>query len=342
MNRSFFSFFLMMFAFVGVRAQQADTKTLQETARTFTRQGDYTNAIVVLNGAIQKDPGNLDLQKDLVFNYYLQKDFAKGLTASRALLDRTDADPQCYQLTGLFLKALGESKECEKMYKAGLKKFPQSGALYGEYGEMLIAKQDNTGAIREWERGIETDPGFSTNYYHASKYYASTTDNRVWCLVYGEIFLNLESYSKRTAEIKDLLLDEYKQLFTSGDITKSQNKQTPFVSTWLSTMSKQSDAVAQGITTASLTVLRTKFVLAWFEKTPPPFAFRLFEYQRQLLKDGLFDAYNEWIFGAAENLTAFQTWSTAHSEEYNRFVNFQKSRVFHMPEGQYYQIAQAK
>jgi hypothetical protein len=58
-----------------------------------------------------------------------------------------------------------------------------------------------------------------------------------------------------------------------------------------------------------------------------------------LLKEGLFDAYNEWIFGAVENLPAFQTWSNAHSDEYSRFTNFQKGRIFKLPEGQYYQTA---
>jgi hypothetical protein len=61
-----------------------------------------------------------------------------------------------------------------------------------------------------------------------------------------------------------------------------------------------------------------------------------------LLKDGLFDAYNEWIFGAASNLPAFQTWTNTHSDDYSRFINFQKGRVFKLPEGQYYQVSAAK
>jgi tetratricopeptide (TPR) repeat protein len=338
MNRTFFSLCLLTLPALGLYAQQPDSKTLQETAKTFTRQGDYANAIVVLAGASQKDPQNLDLQKDLAFNYYLQKDYAKGLNVARALTERTDADAQCYQLAGLFYKAVDESKECEKLYKAGIKRFPKSGVMYSEYGEMLLARQDNTGAIHQWEKGIESDPGFSTNYYYACKYYDAVKDNKAWSLIYGEIFVNLESYSKRTAEIKDILMDGYKSLFAEGDLTKDQNLKSPFAAAWLNTMSQQRSAVAQGITTASLTLLRTKFILAWFEITPQPFTFRLFDYQRQLLKEGMFDAYNQWLFGAAENLPAFQSWSNTHAEEYNKFTGFQRGRVFHMPEGQYYQV----
>ncbi len=56
------------------------------------------------------------------------------------------------------------------MYKQGIKKFPSSGELYNEYGEMLWVKQDPE-AIRFWEKGIEVDPNYSSNYYNASKYY---------------------------------------------------------------------------------------------------------------------------------------------------------------------------
>ena len=40
----------------------------------------------------------------------------------------------------------------------------------------------------------------------------------------------------------------------------------------------------------------------------------------------MFDAYNQWLFGAAENLTAFQAWTTTHSDDYTRFTDFQKGR----------------
>ncbi|HEX9511910.1 MAG TPA: tetratricopeptide repeat protein [Puia sp.] len=335
MNRILLLPFILVLASLATYAQQPDAKTLQETARTFTRQGDYANAIVVLNGAVQKDPQNIELLKDLAFNYYLQRDYSKGLNIARPLTERPDADVQCYQMTGLFYKAIDEPKECEKLYKAGIKRFPRSGVLYNEYGEMLWARQEYS-AIKQWEKGIEIDPNYSSNYYNAAKHYFLTYD-KVWSIIYGEIFVNLESYSRRTAEIKDLLLEGYKKLFAEGDMLKNQNTKSPFVAAYLGILSNVSPAIAQGVTAESLTVLRTKFILAWFEKYPAGYPFRLFDYQRQLLKDGLFDAYNEWIFGAAENLPAFQTWSTAHGEDYSRFTNFQKGRIFKLPEGQYYQ-----
>jgi tetratricopeptide (TPR) repeat protein len=312
-----------------------DTRSVQETARAYTRQGDFTNALVVLNEGLKKDPQNLELSKDVAFNYYLAKDYDKGIAVGKGLVDRADADVTSYQILALLYKAIGQAKECDKLYKAGIKRFPQSGVLLSEYGEMLWANQDFS-AIKLWEKGIEIDPNYSGNYYNAARYYFFTQD-KVWGLIYGEIFLNLESYSKRTAEIKDLLLEGYKKLFTDPNMQKNQDIKSPFVVAFLNVIGKESFTIAKGISTESLTVLRTKFIIDWFQTYPTNYPFHLFDYERQLLKDGMFDAYNQWLFGAAGNLTVFQAWTTAHSDEYTRFTDFQKGRVFKMPAGQYYQ-----
>jgi len=334
MNRKIFLLAFSALVCLSAFAQTQDVKTLQETAKTFMNQGDFANAVVVLNRGLQQDPTNLEMLESLAFAYYLQRNYSKSLEISKPLLERQDADVQAYQLVGLVYKAIEERKECEKMYRQGIKRFPESGALYNEYGEMLWTKQDND-AIRWWEKGIEVDPNYSSNYYNAAKFYYFTYD-KVWSLIYGEIFVNLESYSKRTPEIKTILLEGYKKLFSDPSIQKYQNNKNPFVSAYLGCISDQVGAVSQGVTPESLTVLRSKFVLEWFEKNAGKFPFRLFEYHRQLLKEGMFDAYNQWIFGAAQNLPMFQSWTTTHSEEYNRFINFQKGRVMKLPAGQYY------
>src|ERR1700722_4292201 len=93
-----------------------DAKTTQETARAYTRQGDYTNALVVLNEGLKKDPQNPELSKDIAFNYFLEKEFDKGIAVAKALIERPDADVTSYQILAMLYKAVGEVKECDKMY----------------------------------------------------------------------------------------------------------------------------------------------------------------------------------------------------------------------------------
>jgi hypothetical protein len=161
--------------------------------------------------------------------------------------------------------------------------------------------------------------------------------DKVWGLIYGEIFVNLESYSKRTPEVKNMLLEGYKKLFSETDLTKNQDNKNEFVTTYLEIMKNQSPGLSTGVSPDALSAVRSRFLLEWFSKQSSRLPFRLFEYHRQLARAGMFEAYNQWLFGTANNLSAFQQWTVTHSEEYNRFNTFQKNRVFKLPEGQYYQ-----
>ena len=284
-------------------AQPEDPKTLHETAKTFMRSGDFENAIIVLTRALQKDNKNLEMQKDLVMSYYLKRDYEKALDGVKALIDRDDADVVTFQIAGNVYKALEEVKDCDKVYKKGLKKFPKSGPLYSEYGELLWATKDFS-AIDQWEKGIEADPGYSGNYYNAALYYFYTKD-KVWSLIYGEIFVNMESLGERGAAMKQLLLQGYKEkLFADADLMKGEEKnKSEFAKAFLKTMGKQSSLANKGVTTETLTMIRARFILDWYENNAAKYPFRLFDYQRQLLQEGMFDAYNQWLFGTVRKFS---------------------------------------
>ena len=111
------------------QTESVDVKTVQETAKNYIRQGDYSNAVLVLNRGLQTNTDNLDLQKDLAFAYYLNRDYAHGIEVAKKFPERSDADVQSFQILGMLYKSIEEVKECEKMYKAALKKFPNSGTL---------------------------------------------------------------------------------------------------------------------------------------------------------------------------------------------------------------------
>ena len=211
-----------------ITAQSEDSKQLQETAMNFLRSGDYDNAILVLNRALQQDKNSLELQKNLVMAYYYKRDYEKALDGVKVLIDRDDADVMTFQIAGNVYKALEEVKDCEKMYKKALRKFPNSGPLYSEYGELLWAIKDFS-AIQYWEKGIQVDPSFSGNYYNAAQHYFYSND-KVWALIYGEIFVNMESLTERGAAMKKLLLDGYKEkLFKETNLmTGEENNKNAF------------------------------------------------------------------------------------------------------------------
>lgn len=331
-------FFLLITVIAFVSGGAAQEQNLSETARSFMRSGDFDNAILVLNRAIQQDGRNLELRKDLALSYYYKRDYTKALDEMKLILDSDEADAVSYQIGGNIYKALEEVKEAEKMYKKALKKFPKSGALHSEYGELLWAKKDFN-AIEQWEKGLQEDPAYAGNYYNAALYYFYTKD-KVWSLIYGEVFVNMEHLTERAASMKGLLLQGYKEkLFADADIMKDQEKsKSPFAKAFLQAMSKQASLVNRGISTEILTAIRTRFILDWFASAnASKFPFKLFDYQQQLIREGMFEAYNQWLFGTVENLPGYDNWTKTHADAYNNFMAFQKGRIFKIPTGQYYQ-----
>ncbi|HET7898083.1 MAG TPA: hypothetical protein VFL47_10445 [Flavisolibacter sp.] len=317
-------------------ATVAGAQSAHETAYNFMRTGDHDNAILVLNKAIQTEPDNEQLLQDLTLAYYYKKDFAQAKSYAQKLMERDDLDITSYQIAGTVYRALEELKEAEKVYKKGLKKNPASGALYSEYGEMLWSKNDE-GAIRQWEKGIEMDPSYPGNYYHAATFYHFTKD-KVWTLIYGEIFVNMEYLTDRATEVKKILLSDYKEkLFLNKD-GEGDKKTSPFANAVYETFQKQASLVSKGLTVETLTMIRTRFILDWFAKYGEKYPFKLFDYQRQLIREGMFEAYNQWLFGPVENLATFDQWTKVHSDEYKRYTAFQRNRVFKMPAGQYYGV----
>jgi Flp pilus assembly protein TadD len=109
------TYFVLLFLIAATSLFAQSAKDLHETARTFIQQGDYANAVLVLNRASQIDPADIDITKDLALSYYLQKDNDKALETIKPLLDKNDADDQSFQIAGNIYKQLAQTKECEKL-----------------------------------------------------------------------------------------------------------------------------------------------------------------------------------------------------------------------------------
>ncbi|MBI3883368.1 MAG: tetratricopeptide repeat protein [Sphingobacteriales bacterium] len=332
--KKYIPIFIVLFILLNLTAFTQDAKQALETSRNFMLKGDHSNAVLVLNRALKTNPKNIELMKSLAYNYYMQKNYSKALETIKVALDKDDVDDQCFQIAGNIYIEMENVKDAEKNYKKGIKKFPDSGPLYNELGELLWT-QHNFDAIKEWEEGIEMDPGYSMNYYNAARYYYMNADY-IWSAIYGEFYINMDPLSANTPELKTILLESYKRIFTDEDLTKNYKSKNLFAEAFIKCMNKQSSIAAMGINTESITMIRTRFNLDWFNEYAAKFPIRLFDLQKQLLQNGMFNAYNQWIFGTAENLPAYENWINTHSDEYAEFSRFQKGRIFKIPKGQYY------
>jgi tetratricopeptide (TPR) repeat protein len=109
-----------------------------------------------------------------------------------------------YQLLGNCYDYRGDSTKALTIYHEGLKAFPRSGRLYYEIGSSAFIAGETDKALALWVRGTRVEPRFATNYYWICKGLARTP-NKIWSVLYGELFLNLEPSSDRSKEISELL-----------------------------------------------------------------------------------------------------------------------------------------
>ncbi len=332
-----FTLLTFVASFSVIQAQEQTTKLLQETARTLVQKGDFDNAVVILERAKQQEPGNIEILKDLCFASYLKRDFGKSIEVGKELVEKPNADEQSFQILGFSYKATANSKEAAKLYRTALRKFPNSGVIYNEYAELLASDNELEEAITQWEKGIEVDPVYSSNYYNATMYYARK-NNWIRAALYGEIFLNLESYSKRTEETKTQLLAVYNSLLAPASLQQLKDAKTTsvFEKNILEVLAKNAGSTKGNNNIEDLISVRTKFIVEWVSSKQKTYPFQLFNHQQYLLSQALFEAYNYWLFGTEANADKYLAWQKTHVKETEGFKTFQQSRVFKLPVGEYF------
>jgi len=311
-----------------------DANRLHEMGKNYMIDGDYSNAESLLNEAYNLDTNNIIFTKDLALCLYFEKEYKRGIKLLAQKIDSGFADDQTFQIAGTLYAANQQFVEAENLYLKAIKKFPGNGAFYNDIGELLFRQQNNQ-CIDFWERGIELDPIYARNYFNACKFYENSEP--IWSIIYGETYVNLDPLNQKTPEIKDILLNNYKNYFADLSDEKYVKEKNKFLQKILKTLSKQFEIVVEkGITTSTLIMIRTKFILDWYNDNPEKFPFKLFDMHLKLLREGMFEAYNHWLFGSSENLSAFQNWSQLHNQEYSEFMLHFKANPFKPIKDEFY------
>lgn len=326
---------LVFAALLAGQAALAQTTDLQKLAREQAQRSQFDSAYNTLSKALEQKPNDVDLLKDQVYVCVLKRDFENGLRIGQMLVKQPAADEQSYQVLGMVYKNLAEYGPAEKMYKEALQKYPASGILYSEYGDMLAQDGKEKEAISVWEKGIQQDVNSNNNYYYAAKYYAAN-DNLLWSLLYGEIFVNIESYTPRTEEIKTLLYNGYKKLFTANTLTQINSKAKGFGKAFTDVLVKNYQPLTAD-TIGSITTIRMLATADWVNTgNSKKYPFRLFDLHRQLIDNKSFEAYNQWLFGNAADPGKYDQWKQANTAQMGQWEQLLHNVVFKIPAGQYY------
>ena len=96
---------------------QGTVESIRKDAAASAQQQDFTGAMQILEQGLQQYPDNLDILKDEAYFAYLGRDYQHSMQVGKTIVQRDDADVQCYQILGLTYKAIADSKDANKLYK---------------------------------------------------------------------------------------------------------------------------------------------------------------------------------------------------------------------------------
>lgn len=324
-------------AYAQTPAQTAENKG--RAAIKLMDEGKLDESITLLQEARRLDPTRSAYSYELSYAYYQQKKYSQALELAEPLVQLPDANDRTFELLGNLYDNSGNPAKAIETYESGLRRFPKSGRLQLELGIVYMSKQEYDKAIGYFEDGIKVAPSFSSNYYWAARLLFNSTE-KVWGMLYGEAFMNLERNSPRTAEISKLLYDTYQSqiTFKGSDTTvvrfssstilvpaKGQKLKLPYGSMVYEPVLLVSLGKERTLDAFALDRIRTSFVQNYyslsFSKDKPNV---LFDYQQRLLQAGHLEAYNHWLLMMG-NEAAFSEWEKANPGKWQRFADWFKA-----------------
>ena len=341
-------FYLLIFLATAGGIPRASAQSIADAAKAkaiegvgLVDEGKLSEGIASLNEAIRMEPENYHWAYELGYAFYVQKDYKKAVAQYRKIVDTyPDADAQCYQMLGNAYDVGGDSAAALRSYREGLKKFPASGMLLMEIGNMRFAREDYNAALGYYEKGIAAEPSFASNYYRAAMLYLSSSE-KVWGMIYGETFMNMERNTERTATMSKRLYDTYlksiriisdtsmsvdftKNMVMSIDDVKGKDGKVklPFAGMVYEPLILLSVISVKTLDINSLSDMRSNFVKAYYDQhRDQEYPNLLFAYQKQLQSAGHLEAYNHWILMKGDE-TAFTAWRNAHGTAWEKFVGW--------------------
>lgn len=318
-----------------------EVENLYKQARDYHSQGNLREAIVRYQQAIQIAPDIVLLHRELAHAYYLAQGYNEAIATLDPIIKQNQADAETYKIMVQSLIAIKENKKAKKLLKDALEAMPNSGPLYHQSGLLYETDNEMVYALETWLEGINKDPGYHLNYFEAARAYMNT-DKVIWAILYGEMFINMEQQTKRAYDTRAMLIEGYKKLFTSlstGNIPKfgAGNKNAKgFEEAVYSTYMALSPVVSDGFTTENLTMLRARFIMDWTLQYAAQYPFTLFARYDDLIRNGYFDTYNQWLFGKVENKQQYEAWTKFHPEAMPQLESWLSRSPLKPPMGEFY------
>lgn len=172
-------------------------------------------AIRVWDRVIQSVPDYTPYKYERAICLMMAEKYHDAQTALEAIYTDRSLFDRGYQLLGNCYVHLDSLDKAATIYHQGLASWPNSGRLHLELGNIAMMNRKPDDALDWWVRGTRAEPSYASTYYTICKTFAFTP-HRFWAMLYGELFLNIESSTQRTAEISEMLFQIWQRGIRRG------------------------------------------------------------------------------------------------------------------------------
>jgi len=350
MHRSekYVKFFILVLAALlttGIVAAQPATTPLQKAMQSAIANMDLDRpdqAIENWNTVIELDPTKIEYKYERIICYVMKKDYVKALEQLTPIYKDTALLDRGYQLMGNIHDLLGDSTVSIPFYKEGLLAYPQSGRLHYEMGATALIERRMDDAILWWVKGTKAEPRFPTNYYWVAKVNADTK-NKIWTLIYGEAFMNLERGTKRTKEISKLIFEAWNAGLAFGDSTDPINLASedlleapgpsgptsmsfPMAFEYMTAVTGQylipKVGMLKRLTMAQLVELQVKVTQAWMAKGyDTVYTNDILLWHKSLAESGHLHEYLYWVISFGD-YREMNIWFRSNEKKYDLFLHW--------------------
>ena len=190
--------------------------------------------------------------------------------------------------------------------------------------------------FKQMEENALKDFSRPESYELLATSFGNTTE-KVWAVIYGEVYCNLSTDSKRVSRVGSLVYQWYEGSLSrqrnelSVSLTEhaqSSQKQLPFESLFeqsflMGTVGVKGDFPPLSI--QRLIEIRKKQLSLWTQKKMPET--ELVRRQEAILSAGHFEAYNYWLFKGAR-AEEFSQWIKSHQDQFQAWLDWQGKNKF--------------
>lgn len=276
--------------------------------------GGADRAVETLEKLCAKYPSEAALRYELGYAQMKDYRYERAAKTFRSLRGVAEMGALPWQMEGNALDLAGRRGDAVRVYRDGLNRFPNSGALIMELGTIRMQEEDYAGAIEMYERGVAADPDYAPNYYRAA--WIHFHSDAPWDgIALAERFMAMELKGERVEEMSQMTFEAYAALIR---LAVKEDRDGTIA---LTAMELGFTPQKEGGDISLRVVCGVKKALHATRPDGGGVAASVWDFEERVAKAGHWEAYCRWLLRKGRE-DEFSGWLALHEDLMERFAEW--------------------